>query len=190
MSNKNDRREAARKQAERLTKQSSADNRTRNILIAIVAAVVVLLVVAGVMIFQASQKTLLSDFEGATPEVTDSNGGVSFGEGGEAGSSNSGPEVQVYVDFMCPVCGSFEEVNGDDLRELAENGTATVVYHPVNFLDRLSQGTEFSSRAASAFVTVADEAPEAALDFMSAMFDQQPEENSSGLTDEIGRAHV
>lgn len=178
------RREDARKQAEKIAgKQASADNRTRNILMVIIAAVVALLIVAGVVIYQASQKTLLSDFEGTAPASADEHGGFPFGEG-ELGGTSDGPTVQVYVDFMCPACGAFEEVNGEDLTDLMNDGTATVVYHPLNFLDRFSQGTAYSTRSANAFVTVAEEDPEHALDFMVALFDNQPDENTTGLTDE------
>ncbi|MPV48455.1 thioredoxin domain-containing protein [Pseudactinotalea sp. HY160] len=184
MSANTKRREDARKQAEKIAaKQASSDNRTRNILIIIIAAVIALLVVAGIVIYQASQKTLLSDFEGTAPAAADTHGGIAFSDQG-VGVVGSGPVVQVYVDFMCPICGDFEEVNGADLVELVEAGTATVVYHPVNFLDRYSQGTAYSTRAANAFVTVAEDAPDQALDFMTAMFEQQPAENTTGLTDE------
>ncbi len=179
------RREDARKQAEKIAaKQASADNRTRNILMVVIAAVVALLIVAGVIIYQASQKTLLSDFEGTAPASATEHGGIPFGEGGEVGGASDGPTVQVYVDFMCPACGSFEAVNGEDLTELVEAGTIELVYHPLNFLNRFSQGTAYSTRSANAFLTVAEESPEHALDFVAALFADQPAENTPGLTDE------
>src|SRR5699024_571909 len=111
-------------------------------------------------------------------------GGIPFGAEG-AGSTNEGaPEVDIYLDFMCPYCGDFEQVNGPDLAQAAADGEATIIYHPLNYLDRFSEGTEYSTRTAAAFADVATEAPDQARDFMAALFAQQPEEGSAGLTDE------
>ncbi len=181
---KTQRREAARKEAERLRQlQAARDKRGRILLLAVVAAVLALIIVAVVVIAQQANRTLLSDFEGATPAGSNLHGGIPFGAEG-AGSTNEGaPEVAVYLDFMCPYCGDFEQVNGEDLAQAAANGEATVIYHPLNYLDRFSQGTEYSTRTAAAFAYVASEAPDKALDFMAALFAQQPEEGSTGLED-------
>lgn len=182
---KSQRREAARKEAERLRKaQEARDKRGRAILIGVVAAVLALIIVAVVVIAKQANRTLLSDFEGPTPASSDLHGGIPFGADG-AGSTNEGaPEVDIYLDFMCPFCGDFEQANGQDLAQAAADGEATVIYHPLNYLDRFSEGTEYSTRTAAAFAYVATEAPDKALDFMAALFAQQPEEGSAGLTDE------
>lgn len=182
---KAERREAARKEADRLRKiQEAREKRNRGILIAVVAAVLALIIAAVVVIAQQANRTLLSDFEGATPAGSDLHGGITFGADG-AGSSNEGaPELDIYLDFMCPHCGTFEQVNGADLAQAVADGEVTAIYHPLNFLDRFSQGTQYSTRAAAAFAYVSTEAPDKALDFLAAMFAQQPAENSTGLTDE------
>ena len=51
------------------------------------------------------------------------------------------------------------------------------------FLDDASQGTQFSTRAANALVTVAKAEPDKVLAFNAALYDSQPEENTAGLTD-------
>ena len=93
-------------------------------------------------------------------------------------------QVDVYFDFMCPGCGGFERINGEDLKELADNDTITLQFHPMSFLDRFSQGTQYSTRAANAFVAVADQAPDKAQNFAALLWENQPEENSVGLSDE------
>src|SRR5699024_6005266 len=85
---------------------------------------------------------------------------------------------------MCPACGQFVQVNGEDIATAVANGEVTVVYHPLGFLNRASQGTQYSTRSAAAFATVATEAPDKALDFLTELFTQQPEEGSTGLTDD------
>src|SRR5918998_4218488 len=85
---------------------------------------------------------------------------------------------------MCPICGQFEAANAASLEQMTTDGTATVVYHPVSILDDQSQGSEYSTRAASAVAWVADQAPEAFTAFSTALFTNQPEEGTEGLTDQ------
>ena len=85
---------------------------------------------------------------------------------------------------MCPVCNQFEQTYGDEILDLVNNGTITLNIHPIAILDRYSQGTAFSTRAANAMYCVAEADPDAAVPFMQAMFKNQPAENSTGLTDD------
>lgn len=185
MSKTTDRRESARKQAERIAaKQAASDNRTRNILIVVIAVVVLALVGVGYMLVKESQKTILTDFAGAAPTSATLHGGIPFGgPDAVAGVENEGaPTVGIYADFLCPACAAFEQVNAADVREMAENGTATILYHPVNILDRSGDLTGYSTRAANAFVEVAENSPEHALAFMEELFANQP--GAEGYTDE------
>lgn len=94
--------------------------------------------------------------------------------------------LQVYLDYMCPFCGRFERANGAEIERLVTDGTVRLELHPLAFLDRMSQGTRYSTRTANAIATVADRAPEKLLAFHTALFNRQPEEGSRGLTnDEI-----
>lgn len=180
------RREAARKEAERLAaKQAATEKRNKIIIVVASVLVVALIVVAGIVIWQQSQKTLLSDFTGERPAASTDTGGITFGSSLEAGTVTEGAvEVDLYIDFMCPFCGEFDVANRDDIRTMLTDETATVIVHPLNYLDDLSMGTMYSTRAANAFATVATESPEHALDFMEALFDNQPAENTEGLSDE------
>ena len=91
--------------------------------------------------------------------------------------------VSVYLDFLCPYCGQFERANGSALAAAIDAGTAKVEMYPMSFLDDLSAGTKYSTRAANSFVTVANHDPATALEFSQLLFAQQPAENSPGLTD-------
>ena len=183
---KAERREAARREAERLAaKQAATEKRNRLIIVVASVLVAALVAVAGFFIWKESQRTLLTEFEGARPAASTDTGGITFGEGAVAGTTVEGaPELQVYIDFMCPVCGQYDAVNRDDIRTMLVEAEATVIFHPLNFLDGYSTEGDYSTRAANAFATVATDAPEAALDFLEAMFDNQPAENGPGLTDE------
>ena len=92
--------------------------------------------------------------------------------------------LDTFIDFMCPVCNQFEQVYGAEIEGLVDDGTITLGIHPISILDSRSQGTEFSTRAANAMYCVAAADGAAALPFMNAMFQNQPAEGTSGLTDD------
>ena len=95
-------------------------------------------------------------------------------------------DIQIWADYLCPICGDFEKENGALIRRLVESGAATVEYHPIAILTSLSAGTQYSLRAANAAACVANSAPDSFFDFNEEMFARQPEEGSEGLTnDEI-----
>ncbi|MFF0909665.1 DsbA family protein [Microbacterium enclense] len=116
-------------------------------------------------------------------ELVGGEGGVSFDEGWIR--MGTGPKiVDVYVDPMCPYCRMFEEAAGGMLAAEAEAGRATVRIHPVAILNRLSRGTEYSSRAAAVLTAAAATTPSATADVIAALFRNQPAENTVGLTDD------
>jgi len=92
--------------------------------------------------------------------------------------------IDMYVDYFCPICGAFEEANGEQISSWVESGAATVEIHPLAILDRVSQGTKYSTRSANAAACVANFSPDQYFTFHTALFDNRPEENTPGLTDE------
>jgi protein-disulfide isomerase len=139
-----------------------------------VAVVVVLVAVGGLVWWMNSQ----ANSAGPAPEssVIDSEtGAIAIGDGENT--------VDTYIDFMCPICNDFEQVYGPTLEEISSDGTATLNIHPIAILDRYSQGTEYSTRAANAMYCVAEDDPALALPFLQAMFENQPAEQSTGLDD-------
>lgn len=93
-------------------------------------------------------------------------------------------DIQMYVDYLCPICRQFEETNGAYIASLLENGGTTVEIHPIAILDRLSQGTRYSTRSANAAGCVADFSPNQFYDFHNLLFANQPAENTTGLSDD------
>ncbi|HSP51605.1 MAG TPA: DUF4190 domain-containing protein [Cryobacterium sp.] len=91
--------------------------------------------------------------------------------------------VDVYFDPMCPYCRQFEETNGGQLAALVADGSITLRLHSLTFLDRASQGTDFSSRASAALTCQATLNPENLLGYQAALFANQPAENTEGLSD-------
>src|SRR3954452_17456506 len=70
------------------------------------------------------------------PAPAQSNGGIPVsGNGADAvGNVGDGDTVlTIYFDFMCPICGQFESINGEDIDTLLADGGTTVEYHPISF---------------------------------------------------------
>jgi len=90
--------------------------------------------------------------------------------------------IVTYIDFGCPFCQLFETSNGPQIRELIEQGYATLEVHPINLLSTAFQGDRYSARSANAGACVAAYEPDAFLDVSDAFFAQQPAESGPGLT--------
>lgn len=177
-------RDVARQEAARLKQeQARREKRNRLLTIGAIVVVLVLVVVAVLFINKQGQPKTLADV--TTPSTMQSDGGIAFGKDGKAGTSTEGaPTVAVYYDYLCPYCGQFEKTNQSDLDTLRTEGKVTLVMHPINLLDGQSNGTHYSTRAANAFATVADQAPDKALAFSNALFANQPAEGTDGLSDD------
>jgi len=91
--------------------------------------------------------------------------------------------IQVYIDYQCPVCKSFERANARQIATWVTSGAATIEIHPISLLDRFSGDNKYSSRAANAAGCVANYSPNAYFDFNALLFENQPAENSGGMSD-------
>lgn len=152
-----------------------AKKSTNWFVVGVSAAVVVVLIGIGVAVWWAGS---IASAPGVAPKadiINSETGAISFGSGDD--------EIDTYVDFMCPICGQFEDAYGEQLQTAAANDEITLNIHPVSILNRYSTTGDFSSRAAGAMYCVAEEAPEAALDYFNLIFANQPAENTAGLSD-------
>jgi len=142
-----------------------------------VGVVVALVVVGALVVWMNSAAT--STAPGESPKASNINtetGAIIVGDGTDT--------LDTYIDFMCPICNQFEQSYGQTIAGLVDDGTITLNIHPISILDRSSQGTKYSTRAASAMYCVAVSDAEASVPFMQAMYANQPAEGSTGLTDD------
>lgn len=118
------------------------------------------------------------DFPGTPAAGQDETGGVVVGE--------AGPVVlTLYEDFLCPACRQLEETSGDYLAELEAGTDVTVEYRPIAILDRLSAGSEYSTRSAATAICVAEnDGEETFRDYVAGLFASQPAEGGPGLDDD------
>ena len=191
----NARRAAAREKARvARTKQKRRQKATRwalqgGLVLVLVAAVavVVLVISNGVRPAGPGPENMASDGikigEGFQAVPTEALGPDDEPTPSETSDAADTVDIVVYLDYLCPICGQFEEANNDYLAGLVESGAATVEYHPVAILTNRSGGTRYSDRAANAAACVANYSPNSFFDFNTALFDQQPEEGTRGLDD-------
>jgi protein-disulfide isomerase len=142
-----------------------------------VAVVVVLVLVAALVVWMNNSAS--SPDPVVTPDaavINSETGAIAVGDGDQT--------MDTYIDFMCPVCNQFEQAYGEAIQGLVDDGTITLNIHPISILDRASSGTEYSTRSANAMYCVAAADGTAAVPFMQAMFANQPDEGSTGLTNE------
>jgi protein-disulfide isomerase len=60
------------------------------------------------------------------------------------------PVLDVYEDFQCPICDTFEKVNGATVQKLAREGQVRVIYHPFTIFLGEQPAQDNSVRAWSA----------------------------------------
>ena len=156
---------------------AAAAAKSRNPFPIIISVVVVVAVVAVAVLVYFMNRTASEPAQApAAGVVNEETGAIAIGDGDQS--------VDEYLDFMCPYCGQAWDAYGETTSELVEDGTITLNLHPISILDRASQGTEYSTRAANAAYCVADEDGEAAYTFIDLLFRNQPAEATAGLDDD------
>ena len=192
------RRDAARIKAKQLrVSQKKKDRRNKvflqgGIAIAGIAIVVLVAVIIVNSIRPAGPgpKNMASDGvligEGMTTALTPALQPDAAPRPSEPDSTGAVANIRVYIDYLCPFCGDFEAANTGQIAEWVDSGAATIEVHPVSILTSKSAGTKYSLRAANAAACVANYSPDDFFAFNSALFVDQPEETSSGRSnDEI-----
>jgi len=173
-----------RANARRVVEQQKAAERRRRVTIWTSVAVVAVLVIAGLVgwaTLSGQEKTDAGKLTTPSVAVDDST----------AFSVGSGPVVvDLYEDFMCPICHQFENTTGPTIKQMVSQNKVTVRYHPVSILDRASNGTEYSTRSAGAAAAAAVDGK--FLQYHDVLYANQPEENSDGLSNakliELGKS--
>jgi protein-disulfide isomerase len=147
--------------------QPGKDNFTRNLVIAVVVGVLLIMLVPTLLSRQTDSSASIPASVSA-----DRGYGIVFNEG-----LTGVPVIDIYEDFQCPVCAQFEQVNGQYIESLIAEKKATVVYHTLSFL-----GPE-SVSAANAAACSADEGE--FLDYHRLLMINQPKENSGAWTNGV-----
>lgn len=131
-------------------------------IITVVALIAVAVVVLGGVVWMAQRggeanPITFGETADELIEITDT-GVIIVGE-------QDAPVIQVWEDFNCPACASFEGQYGESLATAVEAGDLRVEYHNLDFQNRASTSGEYSTRAIAAIQCVA------AKDTLSVFFD-------------------
>ena len=195
---KNERREHAREQA-RLAREAEKKREKRNRLYiqgGVVVGVLAILAIVGLVLSQNLKPA------GPGP-LNMMSGGVTFTKdlkvvptdrledpaaarvAPEADRTKLPLDVTVYVDYMCPACGAFEQQHGTMLENYVGSGDVELRIFPINFLDSQSLGTKYSTRAANLMACVVDQQPDVAFALHTRLLSAavQPSEQTPGLSD-------
>ncbi|NUR92175.1 MAG: thioredoxin domain-containing protein [Nonomuraea sp.] len=169
---KGDREKSAR---EKIKAQQAADrarDQRKKVTTYITVGVVAVAAVALGWWYTASQSAS-EEASGLAPTTVQADGSVAMAKAGV-----TGPTLDIYEDFQCPVCKQLEEISGSTFRNLANEGKAKVVYHPITIFgdDPLKSN---SVRAASAIRCVTD--GKQWLSYHDILYKNQPAEGSVGF---------
>lgn len=182
---KNEKRQEAREKAREMREQQSRKSKQRKIIVQSSVALAVVAIIAIVAYFVTS--SVPEEIAGPRNMQSD---GLKVGQnyvavetpalepGASPVVSDKNPEgvaaIDIFVDYSCPHCGDFEEVYADQFRAWLEEGTVTVEYHPISFLDPQTAGQRYSTRAANVAACVADIEPDSFFDVNDQLLANQP----------------
>jgi protein-disulfide isomerase len=160
-----------RSKAKRIVEQQRAAERRRKVTLWTTIGVVAVLIIAGL----TGWAVIAGQDHG---KVTTPSAAVDSGTAFKVGTGTV--TIDVYEDFMCPICHEFENQSGATIKQLVAAGKVTVRYHPVAILDRESNGTEYSTRAAGAAAAAAEGGK--FVEYHDVLYQNQPSEGSDGLS--------
>ncbi|WP_436494247.1 thioredoxin domain-containing protein [Actinokineospora sp. HUAS TT18] len=160
------------------------------IILGVVAVVLIAGAVIGGVIYTNNQKNATQDksIKVATVSIdapVKRDGGVI-----EVGKDIAKATLDVYEDFLCPICAQFEHQFAPAIEGKIADGTLKVRYHVVNLLNNRSDPEGYSTDSANAALLAADEGK--FLSFHKSLFEDQPAEGARGWTKdqliELGKA--
>ncbi|WP_427894234.1 DsbA family protein [Kribbella sp. GL6] len=117
----------------------------------IVVAVVLVLALAagvGVQYYRGHSKVEVATTDRVEPAVITGPG--TSGKGVMVGKAGAKVNIDLYLDFRCPHCADFEKESGATIDKLVADGTATLTYWPLQFVN-----PDASPRLANAFAAAA-----------------------------------
>ncbi|ONI92405.1 protein-disulfide isomerase [Saccharothrix sp. ALI-22-I] len=159
--------------------RGTSGDRTKVVIGIAVVVVLALVVIGGVIWTKSGEDEPLTVPQGIT--------GVSAPIVREAGVVVVGKDsakvtIDLYEDFLCPACGNFKKIYGDQIKREIEAGTLKVRYHALPFLIKYSTPEGYSRDSANAALCAADE--NKFWEYHETLFAKQPEEGGPGYTKE------
>lgn len=182
-------REARARKVKAMQRGPEREERLRKLLFRGFGAVTVLAVL-GVMVFvllTGAQKPSGENAKGEqkTPTKVTADGTFPLGQDGNviaasAAQARKGTRTLMVFDPQCPGCGAVERSLGDTLQSLNKQDKISLFLSPISFLGQQSTD-DYSTRAASAVVTVAEGDPTKVQAFIKEIYKEanQPSEGTN-----------
>ncbi|MFI6447638.1 DsbA family protein [Kitasatospora sp. NPDC050543] len=98
------------------------------------------------------------------------------------GKADAPHTLQVFEDFRCPVCRTFESADGKAVQQLADDGTYKIEYHLAAFLDT-NLGGKGSHTALAAAGAALNEGVDKFKQFHDVLYANQPDEREDAFGD-------
>lgn len=144
--------------------------------VAIIALIIIFVVLPG----KKSNEPTAMEYGEPTPAA------VQVMENGviRSGDVDAPKTVDIYEDFLCPACASFENSYGTQITQAIDEGKIAVRFHFLNFLNRASASGDYSTRAAAGAQCVAETGDRAAFAaYHSGLFGPGAQPEEGGATD-------
>lgn len=187
-------RNASRKTPEQIAAEHAAELKARKQqqTIGIIAVIVIIAIISmmGFFIWRGTQPKTAS----VSPSFTTGNGAIMIVDGKvdmngkrwdgidskKENTINHLPIIANGQDPLCPGCGAIEREVGDTIEYWSKHNQVVYKQWPLSILDRLSDGTRYSTRVAADFYRFAELSPENYLKFISLMYEEgiQPKESA------------
>lgn len=171
---------SAREKARQARLAAEAAHRRRERTIRIVGGGAVVLIVAAIIVAAVLSSRKDTAGDGLNPSAALPNGVNAETYAYQVIKDPAGgiPTVQIWEDFQCPACKSFEDSVGSALYAAAAKGEVNLQLRPTTFLDaKLPQSKKTSARATSAWGCAIDAGKP--LEYHKAVFVNQPTEEGT-----------
>lgn len=161
----------------------------RNVVVGVAVVVLLLGAVLAGVIYTANKKDATEGQDIAAKSTTELDDAASGAQNADYPAKRDGAVVvvgedsakvtlDVYEDFLCPVCRQFEAEYGPDLAKHVEDGTLKLRYHMLPMLNDRSDPPGYSMDSANAGLCAADAGKFPA--YHVSLYDAQPEEGARG----------
>jgi protein-disulfide isomerase len=170
---------SARQAKIQAAQKSQGSGANKIVVAAVVAVVAIIVVVVGVIWMEQSKTNEVTGGGNALPTGVSALG-AGYPAFQDVTAVANAPTVDIYEDFQCPACASFEAALGETFTGLAQEGKIKLVYHVKNFLDD-NLRNDSSTRGANAAFCASDAGR--FQEFHNTIFPNQPATEGDGWTD-------
>jgi len=170
---------AKRTARERLAEQRriEAQRKKRNRTLGIAGGAVALIavIVVAVVVIQANRSSS-EGFNGKLAPVSkQADGTVVMAKPGV-----TAPVLDVWEDFQCPICHEFEKTNDSNVKQLAAEGKAKVVYHPMTIFAAQGQTQNAHDNSVRALNASMAAPADKWMAYHDQLYANQPDETQAG----------